>query len=136
MVNLREKVEADLEKTLEGAWKLPVTLIDPDGNEITESANSPDPLNPLRLGGQVLYDIVRVNPDTGEEMVVNKPVVTLRRSSLSRVPVAGEKWLVRIPTTPDESATLEDFLIDQTRPPEGGRSIGFIRLYLRKAAQL
>ncbi len=136
MVNLREQAEADLSFTLEGEWRLPVELIDPDGNIINESENSPDPLNPLALYGQVLYDIVQVNPETGEQMIINDPIVSIRRSSLPRIPEAGEKWLVKIPTDPSETATLEDFVIDPTRPPEGGRSLGFIRLYLRRAAQL
>ena len=67
--------------------------------------------------------------------MVNNPIVVLRRSSLERVPVAGEKWLVKIPIDPVEGSTIDDFIIDPTRPPEGGRSIGFIRLYLRKAEQ-
>lgn len=131
-VNLREKAEQDLGKTLEGEFFLPVVLTDPDGVQHDTNQNTGDP-----LGGQILYDIVRENPDsiTGERLVINKPVVTLRRSSLARVPLAGEKWLVRIPVDPSTTATLADFMIDQSRPPEGGRSIGFIRLYLMRAVQ-
>lgn len=128
-MNLREQVESDLSFTLEGLWGLPVELIDPDGNEITLTVSG------APLVGQILYDVVKINPETGEEMIVNKPVVTLRRSSLSRVPEPGEKWFVRIPTSPSTTATKEDFIIDQTRPPEGGASIGFIRLYLRRAKE-
>ena len=117
-LNLREQAESDLSFTLEGAFGLPVTLIAPDGS-IQDN-----------LTGQVLYDTIKVNPETGEEMVVNNPVVSLRRSSLDRIPLPGEKWIVKIPVDPSTTATLEDFIIDQTRPPEGGRSIGFIRLYL------
>jgi len=130
MTNLRQKIEQDLGSSLEGAWGLPVELIAPDGTRINTSQNDGD-----TLVGQVLYDTIRVNPDTGEEMVVNNPVVTLRRSSLSQVPAPGEIWGVRIPINPDPEADFEDFLLDKSRPPEGGRSIGFIRLYLRKAVQ-
>ena len=122
-MNLRERTEQDLAYSLEGDWALPVTLISPDGETQAD------------IGGQVLYDTVRVNPDTGEDMVVNKPVVSLRRSSLDRVPVEGEKWIVKIPLDPRTDAALADFMLDPTRPPEGGRSIGFIRLYLRKVIQ-
>ena len=122
-LNLREQAESDLSFTLEGAFGLPVTLIAPDGSIQDD------------LVGQVLYDTVRINPETGEEMVVNNPVVVLRRSSLDRIPLPGEKWIVKIPVDPSITATLEDFMIDETRPPEGGRSIGFIRLYLRRAQQ-
>ena len=131
MVNLREKAEADLATTLEKEWGLPVQLVDPDGNEITQSFNDAT----LLLRGQVLYDTVRVDPETGEPMIINEPIVTLRRSSLERVPIAGENWLVRIPVDPSESAAFIDFVISPTKAPEGGRSIGFIRLYLRRAVQ-
>lgn len=130
MVNLRYQVESDLEFTLEGEWGLPVILIDPDGNEISKKAGTIEDLK-----GQILYDTIRHDTETGLPKVVNHPVVTLRRSSLARVPKAGEKWLIRIPVNPVPGAAIENFIIDPTRPPEGGASIGFIRLYLRKAIQ-
>ncbi len=128
--NLRERVELDLAHSLEGAWGLPVTLISPDGVTIDTKNGTTD-----TLVGQVLYDTIRVNPETGEDVIVNNPIVVLRRSSLSRIPIAGERWVVKIPITPSEAADLVDFIIDPTKPPEGGNSIGFVRLYLRKAQQ-
>ncbi len=128
--NLRKRVEADLETSLEKDWGLPVVLVSPDGEVIDTSENSGDALT-----GQVLYDTVRVNPETGEPVIVNNPIVTLRRSSLSRVPAPGEKWVVKIPVDPDPDADLTEFVISTARPPEGGRSIGFIKLFLQKAKQ-
>ena len=129
-MNLRERVERDLARTLEGVFSLPVELVDPDGNEITASLN-----DDLGLRGQIIYDTVKLNPDTGGEIVINNPVVSLRRSSLARVPEPGEKWLVRIPIEPSTTAAKQNFIISPTRPPEGGRSLGFIRIYLQKAEQ-
>ena len=135
MFNLREQIQKDLGVTLEGVFGLPVELIDPDGNEYTTSANSPDPANPLPLMGQILYDTVGADPETGERVVVNNPIVSLRTTSLTRIPKAGERWAVSIPTTPSTTATKETFVITPTRPPEGGASIGFIKLYLQRVAQ-
>lgn len=129
-ISLRERAEADLEKSLEGEWGLPVELITPDGVTINTSENDGE-----ALMGQVLYDSIKTNPDTGEEIVDNNPIVTLRRSSLSRVPAPSEKWVVKIPLTPSLTADLVSFVIDPTRSPEGNRSLGIIRLYLRKAQQ-
>ncbi len=129
-INLRQRAEADLKTSLEKDWGLPVVLISPDGDTIDTSENSGEPLT-----GQILYDTVRVNPETGEPVIVNNPIVTLRRSSLSRVPAAGEKWVVKIPVDPDPDADIADFVISKARPPEGGRSIGFIKLFLQKAKQ-
>jgi len=123
VTNLRELAESDLATTLESVdeWGLPVELVDPDGVEYTG------------LYGQVLYDSLKDNPETGGQIVVNKPVVTLRRSSLTRVPIPGERWAVRIPTTPSTTAALETFLLDEAS--ELGGSLGIVRLYLIRTAQ-
>lgn len=122
MVNLRELAESDLATTLEGEFALPVELVDPEGIE-------------YQVTGQVLYETVKLDPETAEEMVINTPVVTLRRSTLARVPVDGETWTVRIPITPSTTAALEDFIISGTKAMETGGSIGFIRLYLQRIEQ-
>lgn len=122
-MNLRELAEKDLGRSLEGEWSLPVNLIDPDGARYDG------------LRGQVLFDIVRVNPETGEEVTVQTPVITLRRSTMARIPAPGENWIVEIPATPSEAAAKVQHVLSPTRPPEGGASIGFIRLYLQAVEQ-
>lgn len=121
-MNLREVADADLTDTLEGFWGLPVELTDPDGVKYTGE-------------GQVLWDSKSFDPETGEEIRVGVPVVTLRRASWTRVPEAEENWHVRIPLTNSTAAPLEDFQLSATRPPEGGGSLGIIRLYLQKPEQ-
>ena len=113
---------ADLEFSLEGEWGLPVELVSPAGFEYTG------------LTGQVLYDTVREDPATGAQYVDHNPVVTLRVSSLDRVPVSGESWAVRIPTTPSTTDSLVTYYLE--RASEDGRSIGFIRLYLTLPEQV
>lgn len=130
MLNLRQQTEKDLGFSLEGAWSLPVVLIDPEGVEQTKSKN--DPLNDL--SGQILYDHRVVDSDTGMEHLVNTPVVTLRISSLDRVPQDGEIWGMKFPLVPDPSAAKTTFILTG-RPTEGGASIGFIRLYPQLAGQ-
>lgn len=128
MINLREQAEKDLAFTLEGDFKLPVVLWGPDGLKQDKSANDIT----SDLGGMIQYDSVRMNPESGEQMVVNEPIVVLRRTSLTRIPLPGEKWVVQIPTTPSVTATKENFMISAARSPEGGGSVGFIRLYLQR----
>jgi len=129
-VNLRELVETDLDTTLEGEWGLPVTLISPDGVIQTLKKNTT-----TRLAGQVLYDTVQQNPETGEIIMVDNPIVSLRRTSLDRIPQDGEKWVVQIPTTPSTTAALEDFVLSPTKAHGGGGSIGYIKLYLTRVNQ-
>ncbi len=128
---LRERVESDLQTTLEGDYGMVASLVTPTGNIITKSANDPD----SDLMGQVMYDTVIQNLDTGLEQVSNKPILTLRRSSLSEVPSDTDykTWIVKIPSSPISGASIEEYSI--IRPPEGGRSHGFIRLYLGRIIQ-
>ena len=99
------------------------------------AANRPDPLNPHPLTGKVLYTTTKIDPNTGEEIVVNKPVITLRRSSLERIPQDGENWHVKAPRDPSLTADLQDYVFTPNSASQGGRSIGFIRLYPSKAVQ-
>jgi hypothetical protein len=124
MTNLRALAEADLADTLEdseGGFGMPIILISPDGDK-------------LKINGQVLYDSIVTN-ELGMETIVHKPVVTVRRSSLSRVPKSTDdpRWGCIIPETPLEGAALRTFIIEN--PDEGGGSIGFVRLYLTRAEQ-
>ncbi len=137
MSKLRELAERELGVTLEDPTQfgLPVELTGPDGIEIKTSANSPDPENPQPLYGQVLYNTVRVNPETGEQMVTALPVISLRRSSLSRIPEDGESWFIKFPKDPSLTAELANYVLTPDRATEGGRSIGFIRLYPTEAVQ-
>lgn len=123
MTNLRELAESDLETTLENPdeWGLPVILV--DGSTGAKQT----------VEGQILYDTVKINPDTGAEIIVHDPIVTLRRSTLSPVPASGEDWSVEIPITPSRTGATELFLMD--RADEGGNSLGIIRLYLTKTKQ-
>jgi len=123
LANLRALAESHLAVTLEGAWAIEVDLIGPDGKK------------QLGLKAQVLYDRTEQNPATGQPVFVNEPVVVLRYSSLIVVPKSIEKWLIRMPVSPVEGAEKEDFVLDPSRTIEGGRSIGFIRIYPKKVRQ-
>jgi hypothetical protein len=127
--DLRAQIEQDLSVTIEGDYGLPIILYGPDGLKQDKSALDPT----LDLLGQILYDTITQNPETGEQIVSNNPIISIRRRSLTRIPAPGQKWAVQIPITPDRSGAVENFIISAARAPEGGASIGFIRLYLRRA---
>lgn len=131
MINLRAEIEKDLHDSIESEWKMPVEITGPDGITQIYSKNDPTEL----LGGQVLYFTQSINPETGETIVVNKPVVSLRISSLNRVPQSGEKWFIRMPISPVAGASKENFVFTPTRAIENGYDIGFIRIYPQKIEQ-
>lgn len=127
MINLRQQAEHDLSYSLEGEFKIDVTLIGPDGIEQVYKKGTTE-----KLGGQVLYFTRRENPITGEVVVVNQPVLSLRISSLNRVPRQGETWYVKMPTSPVAGAPLERFVQSADRAMESGTDIGFLRMYLQR----
>jgi hypothetical protein len=131
MENLRAQIESDLHESLEGEWKMPVELTSPDGQVQRYSLNNSSQL----LGGQVLYYSRREDPETGESIIINEPVVTLRISSLIRVPRAGENWYIKMPISPIEGALKERFVFTPTRSPEHGTDIGFIRIYPQRVEE-
>jgi hypothetical protein len=120
-------LETDLGTTLESDFAAPVSLITPDGAIINTSVHGG------ALLGKVLYDYRREQP-SGEIIVVKEPIVILRLSSLSRIPQAGEKWGISIPTSPADP-TPKTFVLGGTRAPEVVNSIGFIRLFPQAAVQ-
>ena len=118
-------IEGDLGITVEGDFATAVNLVDPSGNLITTSANG----GPLY--GRYTADHERVTPD-GQMIIVAEPCLVMRSSSLDRVPAAGETWGVTVWVRGVKTA----FILDgQTRSPEPVESIGFVKLFPRKATQ-
>lgn len=128
-MGIRADIETDLADTLEDPddYGMAVELISPAGVEQTQSANDVTKL----LYGQVLYDTTTEDPATGMMIVTDRPVITLRRSSLDALPARG--WIVRYPESPIEGAAMVTRYIEQA--PQGGRSIGFIRIYPGRLVQ-
>lgn len=122
-MNLRAQAEADLSTSLEdpALFGQAIDLISPDGELQT-------------VYGQVLYDST-VTDEMGIQTIVHKPVVTVRRSSLTRVPLPTDRprWGCRIPETPRVGSDKVTFIVEN--PHEGGGSIGFMRFYLTRATQ-
>jgi hypothetical protein len=122
-VNLRELAESDLSVTLEGEYGLPINIIYQDGSK------------QLDIEAQVLYSSVSTDPATLAPIIVEEPVVTVRRSSLDQIPVAGQTVYFQVPNEPRRDADKDDYIMSTTRAPEKNRSIGFIRYYLQRANQ-
>lgn len=127
-MGLRAEIEEVLHDSLEDEFGLPVVLTSPDGVRYSKSANDPT----ADLSGQVLWETVSQDAE-GNTVIDPRPVVVLRRSSLTRVPADGEKWAFEIPTGPRANAATATYVLE--RASEGGSSIGFIRFYLRAAEQ-
>ncbi|RKX22190.1 MAG: hypothetical protein DRP45_11605 [Candidatus Zixiibacteriota bacterium] len=122
-MNIREHLATKgLKRMIEGNYGLPVVLITPDGTTIStdEDGNT--------LKGQVLYDHDSLDPETGDLMSTKEIRVTLRKTALSQIPVAGETWKVSIPDDPSDTDTLTTYLMNPDESPVDGQSAGFITL--------
>lgn len=121
-MNIRALAEQHLGESLEGGFGIEVILTGPDGKQQT-------------VKGQVLYSYKIQSPVTGEDVIVNKPVVILRVSTLNTVPKSSEQWLIQMPVSPLVGAAKEEFLLDKGKAVESEASIGFIKLYPKKVDQ-
>lgn len=129
-------MEQDLGMILEdyeNGFGLPVILIAPDGTKQEYSANDPDTPRTILLAGRVSYARFDQDPDTGMPIRVDNPIVTLRKSSLDRVPIAGERWMVQIPETPSVGASKKTFYMEYA--PRSGDSYQWIQLPLTEFLQ-
>lgn len=136
MVNLREQMERDLGFILEdyeNGFGLPVILVAPDGTEQEFSANDPDTPRTIPLTGRVAYARYEEDSDTGMPMRVRNPIVTLRKSSLDRIPLAGERWMVKIPEKPEVAAAKKTYYLEYA--PRSGDSYQWIQLPLTEFLQ-
>jgi hypothetical protein len=129
---VRELANGYLQETLAGIFALPVTLTDPDGVEqIYNALDAALPVEERReLAGQVMFARKRFDPNTGGDIIVPKPVVSLPKDSLVRVPKDDDPdhWLCKAPTEPKWDAPKTTYRVG--RPIEGGDGHSMIRLYL------
>ena len=130
MPDLRTRAAEDTRKLNIRDWGLLAELIAPDGKIYNTDAISGDPLKAT----QILYDRVRIVPETGEDLMATDTIVCFSRLSLERVPEPGEKWVIRIPESPT-SSVMADFILSADRSPEDGKSLEKIRLYLQRGEQ-
>ena len=131
MGGLRAAIESDLYETLEGDFGLPIELISPSGVRQTKSANNPTE----DLSGQIVFNTMVHDPVTGLDVVMRKPVVSLRISSLTTVPDENnlERWVCRAPESNLANASMVTYRL--SRAPEDGKTIGVIRFYLERIVQ-
>jgi len=123
MTNLRELGESLLSLTVRGPFALPIDLTPPSGAKFSSE-------------GQLVFDRIEVTPDSNEIITVVNPVAVLQRSALEVVPQNGENWHFRMPLTPSTTGTKFDFVLDESKTTDGGKSLGIIRVYMKFVEQL
>ena len=110
-------------------FSTPCVLVAPDGVRYDTDTEGND------LVCQFLSGRVSQAPDSGEEMVVFRPVATFYRGLLPRIPQDGEKWGLEAPLDPESPAVTTLMASDSSKAIEGGRSLSTIRIYLSQVEQ-
>ena len=120
-MSLREQIELDLAETLENQsdFGLPIIIKYPDGKI--------DNLN-----GQVIYDAIVGTSETGQPIISEYPVVSLRLSTMSQKIDNISKTIISIPETPGLNAAMVSHYGMAIQP---NRSIGFCRIFLGNITQ-
>ncbi len=126
-MNLRKTIRRQNKRFLEGTtnsgYGIPIVLISPDGII-------------YNIRGRVVYSYWMTNDqygtslsnNIGQDVLVNLPVITINKESTTRIPIAGENWIIKIPKNPLYEDVLSNFTYE--RPPENNDSIGFVKIYL------
>lgn len=120
---------SNVSKLAHKAFSTPCVLIAPDGVRYDTDAEG----NSLTC--QFLSGRVSQSPDSGEEMIVFRPVATFHRGLLTRIPADDEKWSLEAPLDPEIPGTTTLMAFDGSKAIEGGRSLSTIRIYLSQVNQ-
>lgn len=129
-LNLREHIATNgLKLSIEGNYGLPVVLVYLDG--VTVDTNEVGDV----LKGQVLYDKLGLDPETGDEIIIDEISISLRKSALSRIPQAGERLYIKFPLDPSQPDVLTAHILTEDRAPADGGSIAFIKVFPQSVEQ-
>lgn len=118
MGTLRQEMEADLAEILEGDYGQEITLQDPTTGESTT------------VQGQDIRGMRMFDPDSGMEVFVKTPVVTVRNSRFTTLPREGWGCLIRTSLT---DTTTVSYVVD--RVAEDGDSFGWTKCFLSLGQQ-
>jgi len=95
-MNLLAKMRTMTKKLNTKMWGLPIVAEPPTGEIITADFATGSQLYCVQYHGIT----ARLDPDTGEDILVQEPTMTIHVDSLLHAPKAGEKWFFKIPVVP------------------------------------
>jgi hypothetical protein len=121
-MNIRERIATGFGDLVASRLFFPVELKDPDGVE-------------YKLKGEILYDKDAIDPETGDLIVVQETFISIFKEHLTRIPKAGERWVIKFPLNPAAQTVLSTFVLNSDKAPVDGGSIGFIKLFPQELEQ-
>ena len=125
---LLREIQETAEEVISEEFGSKVTLLDENGVTYDKSAlDAEEDLKGMLFNESTEYDI-----NIGMEVVADRPVVSLAIRHLTKIPKAGEKWMVQVQLSPF-SEDMTSFML--SGPPKNAKTIGFINLRLQKLSQ-
>jgi hypothetical protein len=103
-------------------WGMPVDIVFASGNEQSE------------VNAQVLYDTEQIDPDTGDLISVNNTWITFASADLDEEINPGDKAYFKFPKRPGTTTQISGML-DGSKKPIDGKSLGFIRIPITDVEQ-
>jgi hypothetical protein len=128
MNRLLREIQKVTEEVIEKEVGQKVVLLDDEGREYDKSALNPE----NDLMGFLVSESLEYDINTGTEVLVDAPVLSLPLRALERIPQDGEKWIIRVQTSPF-SEDLTSFTL--SGPPKNAKTIGYINLKLQIVGQ-
>jgi len=95
-MNLMSKMRSMTKKLNTKMWGLPIIAEPPTGEIISIDIDTGLLLHCVQYHGIT----TRLDPDTGEDIMVQEPTMTIHAESFTTAPKAGEKWFFKVPVVP------------------------------------
>ena len=108
-MNLMARMKTVSKKLNQKYWGIPFIAEPPTGEILTLDNETEQPLKSIQYHGIT----TRLDAETGEDILVQEPTITVASNSFAIPPKSGEKWFFKIPTTPvdliDENTELKRY---------------------------
>ena len=133
MTEFLKRVESIVGRVTEQTAARRAILIDEDGVTYDRSALDPEQYLTCTLFQESREMDYEVSHDVN--IKTDRPVAVFRERALVRIPIDGEKWLIRIQRSqfsePDDMISYA-----MSGPPRTGHSVGFVNIRLRRVSQI
>lgn len=114
-MNLLRVIRRKTKQLNEGHFGVPFRAVGPDGiwKEFDASYPIEDEVGLKTL--QINYTSIRIDPNTGDDVVVANPFIAIHTECLAPFPEPGEGWIFELPESLEENAPLKMFAMSADR---------------------
>lgn len=130
MSNLLQFLSTASKQVNESLFGVHFRAVGPDGIWKNIDAESGEPLKTM----QIIYNSVDEDVQTGAEVIVRTPNVTISNRCLNPFPSPGEHWVFEVPENPMPGASMKQYAMSRDREYRED-VLGVTTIYLIEMAQ-